>query len=44
VEKTEDFKHILQEAKTSLKTPVIIAIDIDASRNQLLFEMNDVLN
>jgi acetolactate synthase-1/2/3 large subunit len=44
VEKTEDFKHFLQKAKTSLKTPVIIAIDIDASRNQLLFEMNDVLN
>ena len=44
VDRTEDFKHVLKKAKASLKTPVIIAIDIDASRNQLLFEMNDVLN
>ena len=44
VYRTGDFKQILQKAKASLKTPVIIAIDIDASRNQLLFEMDDVLN
>jgi acetolactate synthase-1/2/3 large subunit len=44
VDRTEDFKHVLQKAKASLKTPVIIAIDIDASRNQLLFEMNHLLS
>lgn len=41
VEKTEDFKQILQRAKSSTRKPVVIAIDIDASRNRLLFEMGD---
>ena len=44
VDKTEDFKHILQKAKASLRKPVVIAIDIDASRNRLLFEMNDIVS
>jgi acetolactate synthase I/II/III large subunit len=44
VNTTAEFKQILQKAKTSLKKPVVIAIDIDASRNQLLFEKNDVVN
>jgi acetolactate synthase I/II/III large subunit len=44
VNTTGEFKQILQNAKTSLKKPVVIAIDIDASRNQLLFEKNDVVN
>jgi len=44
IKQTSDFKTILQEAKASLKKPVIIAIDIDASRNKLLFEMNATFN
>jgi len=44
VNTTGEFKPILQKAKTSIKKPVVIAIDIDASRNQLLFEKNDVVN
>ena len=38
--RTADFKTIFHKAKMSSKKPVIIAIDIDASRNKLLFEMN----
>jgi acetolactate synthase-1/2/3 large subunit len=44
VERTEDFKFILKKAKSSTNKPVIIAIDIDASRNKLLFEMNATSN
>ena len=34
---TDEFSYILSEATKSLHTPVVIAIDIDADRNELLF-------
>ncbi len=34
---TEEFSCVLREALKSLHTPVVIAIDIDADRNELLF-------
>ncbi len=43
VTKTLEFKDILERAKASLKKPIVIAIDIDASRNKLLFGVNDTL-
>ena len=37
VTSTEEFSCVLREALKSLHTPVVIAIDIDADRNELLF-------
>jgi acetolactate synthase-1/2/3 large subunit len=34
---TDEFSYILREATKSIHTPVVIAIDIDADRNELLF-------
>jgi acetolactate synthase-1/2/3 large subunit len=39
VKSTEEFANVLKQAKTSTATPVIIAIDVDYSRNRLL--LND---
>lgn len=43
VTKTSEFKDTLERAKASLKKPIVIAIDIDASRNKVLFGVNDTL-
>jgi len=37
VTSTDEFSYILREATKSLHIPVVIAIDIDADRNELLF-------
>ena len=37
VASTDEFSYILREATESLHIPVVIAIDIDADRNELLF-------
>lgn len=37
VTSTDEFSYVLREATKSLHTPVVIAIDIDANRNELLF-------
>ena len=37
VTSTDEFSYVLREAIKSLHTPVVIAIDIDADRNELLF-------
>ena len=37
VTSTDEFSYVLREATKSLHTPVVIAIDIDADRNELLF-------
>jgi len=38
VTSTDEFSYVLREATKSLHTPVVIAIDIDADRNELLFK------
>jgi len=38
VTSTDEFLYVLREATKSLQTPVVIAIDIDADRNELLFK------
>lgn len=38
ITRTSEFSLALKEALKSLSTPVVIAIDIDADRNKLLFE------
>jgi acetolactate synthase-1/2/3 large subunit len=42
VKSTEEFSKILEKAKESTSVPVIIAIDVDSSRNQIL--LNDDSN
>jgi acetolactate synthase I/II/III large subunit len=42
VKSTEEFPKILEKAKESKSVPVIIAIDVDSSRNQIL--LNDNFN
>ncbi len=37
---TDEFSGVLREAIMSLRTPTVIAIDIDAGRNELLFRLD----
>ncbi len=41
VKKTAEFRSILEQAKESLNKPVVIAVDIDATRNKFLFGVDD---
>ena len=38
VKNTQEFQTILNEAKNSVAIPVIIAVDVDYSRNNILLE------
>jgi acetolactate synthase I/II/III large subunit len=40
VKSTEEFPKILEKAKESKSVPVIIAIDVDSSKNQILLNDN----
>jgi acetolactate synthase I/II/III large subunit len=43
VKNTQEFQTILKKARDSVSVPVIIAIDVDYSRNNILLEDSDYL-
>ncbi|MDQ3084065.1 MAG: thiamine pyrophosphate-dependent enzyme, partial [Thermoproteota archaeon] len=44
ISSTSEFSCVLREAIKSSQTPVVIAIDIDAARNELLFRHDPFRN